>query len=129
MVARDAESPAPCNVLPSWMFDPEYCRRCQMEAAPTVSFSALESLYDLLVAVPHAARIIRRRRLDQGDRHEKVSPRSAKPVPIQPVRTAAKYIAFVSGCRQRAIAPTRAPTARHRTRTEGARGRNAEGRS
>ena len=117
------------SLLPAWLFDAEFCRRCRIADSPSVSFRTLENLYDLLVAVPYAARIIKRRRLKSGDRHEENPSRRGKSALAESFRSAKENSASASRGRRRDDSASRTPVARHRSSNRDHGLQTGEGRS
>jgi len=129
LVSRDDRPHGPRILLPAWLFDAEFCRRCRIAESPTVSLRALESLYDLLVAVPYAARIIKRRRLNTGARHEGRPSRRGKSVLAESFRPAVENTASAFRGRPRGDSASRAPSLGRQSPHHGSDIQLGEGRS
>ena len=129
LVSRGDRSHASRQLLPAWMFDPAFCQRCRIAENPSVSPRTLENLYDLLMAVPYAARIIKRRRLKAGDRHGESASRRGKSALAESLRPAAESPASASGGRRRTDSAARAPALGRQVRSRrGAGAQVGEGR-
>jgi hypothetical protein len=124
LVSRGEQS-GTARLLPAWLFDAEFSRRCRIVNTPSVSLRALENLHELLMAIPYAACIIGRRRLDTGARHEESTSRHGKRVLAESFRTAAENAAPASGGRRRVDSASRASVSRRQIRS----GQTGEGRA